>query len=189
MKLKLNCLRRWYLIHRRYCTESYSSSWYWVLSEFKTGLDFIYVRDILSVTKKKTLNNGCILWRRKYSLFCWFHARLTVLFSSYVRVHRWESDQHLKIQRRSISKSLFTWWGLAGWTETNILFFLLITPPDIFSSFYLTCLYLPVSWSISEVLVVYLLLTLVAKFISLIVTKVESGIQTMKWSLLFIFSK
>lgn len=132
MKLKLNCLRRWYLIHRRYCTESYSSSWYWVLSEFKTGLDFIYVRDILSVTKKKTLNNGCILWRRKYSLFCWFHARLTVLFSSYVRVHRWESDQHLKIQRRSISQSLFTCWGLADrkWVNWN--------KNSIFSTYYAT---------------------------------------------------
>lgn len=120
----------------RYCTKYYSSTWYWVLSKLKTDLSF---------TKEK-------IWL--ILLFCWFLARLTMLFSSYVIVHRWESGQHLKIQRRSISKSLFTCWGLAdpkwvNWNK-NYIFFLLIMPPDIFYNFYLTCLYLPVSWSISE---------------------------------------
>lgn len=159
----------------RYCTKYFSSTWYWVLSKLKTDLSF---------TKEK-------IWL--ILLFCWFLARLTMLFSSYVIVHRWESGQHLKIQRRSISKSLFTCWGLAdpkwvNWNK-NYIFFLLIMPPDLFYNFYLACLYLPVSWSISEVLVVYLLLTLVANFFFLIVPKFESGTETMKWRLLFIFSK
>lgn len=55
-----------------------------------------------------------------------------MLFSSDVIVHRWESDQHLKIQRRSISKSLFTCWGLADpkWVNWN--------KNSIFSTYYAT---------------------------------------------------
>lgn len=55
-----------------------------------------------------------------------------MLFSSYVIVHRWESDQHLKIQRRSISKSLFACWGLADpkWVNWN--------KNSIFSTYYAT---------------------------------------------------